>query len=128
MKGWALDNLPPRARQQAAAQLGLEDHKRKRRSKYNAERTQVDGIWFDSKREAERYCYHKLRIRAGEIRFVHRQVIFDLPGGSTHRVDFGVVNLDWTVTYEESKGADHADGRLRRRQVADIYGVEIKLV
>ena len=128
MKAWDLNALPPRAREQAAAQLGLEHRKAKRRSKYNAERTQVDGIWFDSKREAERYSELKLLRQAGEIQHFHRQVIFDLPGNSTHRVDFAVVNLDWTITYEDSKGADHADGRLRRRQVADIYGVDIELV
>jgi hypothetical protein len=36
-------------------------------SKFHAKRTQVDGIWFDSKAEAGRYGELKLLERAGEI-------------------------------------------------------------
>src|SRR3954466_12209619 len=39
----------------------------KRRSKYGAIRTEVDGIVFDSKREAARYQELKALERAGEI-------------------------------------------------------------
>jgi len=35
MKPWSLDALPPKARGQAAAQLGIEHRKAKRRGKYN---------------------------------------------------------------------------------------------
>lgn len=37
-------------------------------SKYRAKKTVVDGIKFDSKREAERYCELKLLEKAKEIR------------------------------------------------------------
>lgn len=46
-----------------AAKLGLG----KKRSKYGAVRTEVDGIKFASKREAARYSELKLLVRAGKI-------------------------------------------------------------
>ena len=36
-------------------------------SKYHNKKTTIDGITFDSKREAERYCELKLLQRSGEI-------------------------------------------------------------
>ena len=128
MKPWSLDALPPKAREQAAAQLGIEHRKAKRRGKYNAQPTYVDGIRFPSAHEAKRYSELKMLRQAGEIQHFHRQVIFDLPGSSTHRVDFQVIENDGTVRYEDAKGKDLADGRMRRRQIADIYGVEIALI
>lgn len=48
------------------------------RSKYGARKTVVDGITFDSKREAERYSELKLLERAGKIEGLRRQVSFEL--------------------------------------------------
>lgn len=55
-------------------------------SKYHATKTVVDGITFDSKKEAKRYAELKLLERAGAIRDLRRQVryelisAFDVPG------------------------------------------------
>lgn len=48
------------------------------RSKFNAKKTTVDGITFDSAREAKRYQELKLMERAGEISGLRRQVRFEL--------------------------------------------------
>lgn len=48
------------------------------RSKYGARKTVVDGITFDSKKEANRYRELKLLERAGEICFLRLQVPFEL--------------------------------------------------
>lgn len=48
------------------------------RSKYGARKTVVDGITFDSKKEANRYRELKLLEEAGEIRFLRLQVPFEL--------------------------------------------------
>ena len=40
--------------------LEFRSHGFKKGNKYNAKRTEVDGIWFDSKLEAERYIELKL--------------------------------------------------------------------
>lgn len=50
-------------------------------SKYNSEKTERDGVVFDSKREAERYDELKLLQRAGEISELQRQVPFILQEG-----------------------------------------------
>lgn len=48
------------------------------RSKYGARKTVVDGIIFDSKKEANRYRELKLLERAGEICCLRLQVPFEL--------------------------------------------------
>jgi len=48
------------------------------KSKYHAAPTVVDGIRFDSKREAQRYGELKLLAKAGEIHSLERQVEFAL--------------------------------------------------
>lgn len=49
-----------------------------RRSKYRNVRVEVDGIMFDSKREAEHWLSLKAREQAGEIRDLKRQVRYNL--------------------------------------------------
>lgn len=47
-------------------------------SKYNARKTVVDGITFDSKKEANYYCELRMRRFAGEIKGFDLQVPFEL--------------------------------------------------
>ena len=47
-------------------------------NKYNNTKIVVDGIKFDSKLEAKRYCELKLLQRAKEIKELRRQVTFEL--------------------------------------------------
>lgn len=47
-------------------------------SKYHATKVVVDGITFDSKREAKRYQELRLMERAGKIRGLRRQVKYEL--------------------------------------------------
>ena len=67
-----------------------------RRRKYNATKVEVDGILFDSKKEANRYKALKELEQKGEIHDLRRQVKFVLipeqrlpdwtgPKGGTHR-------------------------------------------
>lgn len=51
---------------------------RRNGTKYNAQPTEVDGIKFDSKHEANRYCELKLLERAGTITDIRLQVKFVL--------------------------------------------------
>lgn len=50
-------------------------------SKYHAKKTEVDGIVFDSKKEAERYLELKLMERAGKINSLVLQPKFELQEG-----------------------------------------------
>ncbi len=50
----------------------------KKKNKHHAVRTTVDGIEFQSKREAERWCTLRFFERTGEISNLRRQVPFEL--------------------------------------------------
>lgn len=57
--------------------------KKKKRNKYNNKKKEVDGILFDSEKEAEYYGKLKILLKAGEIGLLERQVPYELnPGGS----------------------------------------------
>lgn len=47
-------------------------------TKYHSKKVTVDGITFDSKREANRYCELKLLVKAGEITNLKLQPAFEL--------------------------------------------------
>ena len=47
-------------------------------SKYNAQKTTVDGITYDSRKEAQRAQELRLLLRAGEISELQEQVNFEL--------------------------------------------------
>lgn len=47
-------------------------------SKYHATKTEIDGITFDSRLEANRYCELKLLYQAGEITQLRLQPEFEL--------------------------------------------------
>lgn len=96
--------------------------------KFKAQRTENDGIKFDSKREARYYDELKLRQRAGEVIFFLRQIPFDLPGGVKHRVDFQEFHSDGTVHFVEIKGYDTKEGKARRKMVESLYPIEIEIV
>jgi hypothetical protein len=48
----------------------------KKKSKYHAQKTDADGITFDSKKESQRYQELKLLLNAGKIGFLAMQVEF----------------------------------------------------
>src|SRR5574344_1314908 len=64
--------------------------RRKRSMKYRSKRTVVDGITFDSKKEANRYCELKLLEKSGEIKNLELQKKFVLIPA--------VIILSWAMT------------------------------
>ena len=54
------------------------NYKNPKTSKYRAEKTEIDGIVFDSKKEAKRYSELKILEKAGEIKDLKRQVKYVL--------------------------------------------------
>ena len=92
--------------------------------KYRNTITVVDGIKFHSKKEATRYGELKLLQAAGEITRFHRQVIFDL-AGVTYKCDFMVIYPDGRIEYLDVKGVRTAMFIAKKKQVKEIYGVEI---
>lgn len=97
------------------------------RNKYSAQRVEVDGMRFDSKKEAARYGELKTLRAAGQVSHFLRQVPFHLPGQTVYRVDFVVFWADGRVTYEDVKGVETKEFRLKKRQVEELYPVEIEV-
>lgn len=100
-------------------------------SKYNARRTVVDGIAFDSIAEANRWCELRLLERAGKISDLRRQVPFTLVERSRHgravvyRADFVYIENGREVV-EDVKGVRTEVYKLKRRLMAERYGIEIR--
>lgn len=101
----------------------------KKKSKYNNIKTEVDGIKFDSRKEADYYRQLKLLKRAGEIRDFGLQPRYELQptfekDGTTRRsityvADFVVVNNDGTT--------DVIDVKAAKNFKTDVYKIKKKL-
>lgn len=106
------------------------------RSKFNAKKTTVDGITFDSAREARRYQELKLMERAGEIIGLRRQVRFELiPSfecdGKHYRPATYIADFVYTDVktgkeiVEDVKGYRPDVYRLKAKLFAHKFGVSI---
>ncbi|MGH8028037.1 MAG: DUF1064 domain-containing protein [Pseudoxanthomonas sp.] len=91
------------------------------RKKYGNHITHVDGIRFDSKREAKYYSNLLLLVAAGEILYFLRQVPIHLPGGTKLVVDFQIFAADGQVRYIDVKGRETPVFRLKKREVEHAY-------
>ena len=97
------------------------------RHKFNAQRVEKDGIKFPSKLEKQCYEILKKLMEDGIILFFLRQVPFDLPGPSRHQVDFCIFTEN-NVIFIEAKGRDLPMGKLKRKQVEEIYSIPSHVV
>lgn len=102
-----------------------------KRRKYGNERVQVDGIMFDSRKEARYYEELMMRLKAGDLKLVLLQVPFILPGNIKYKADF--VTFDKAGNYEVIDVKSDATRRNRvyinkKKQVKAIWGIEIKEV
>lgn len=104
-------------------------------SKYRAKKTIIDGIKFDSKREADRYCELKLLEKANEIRSLELQPRFLLQdkfkdrNGKTHRkieyvADFMYINKDDKKIVEDVKGMMTDVYKLKKKLFLNLYDEE----
>lgn len=97
-------------------------------SKYRNVRTTVDGLRFDSKKEARRYRDLKLLETTGAIQNLRCQVRFDLIVNGEkigfYRADF-VYTENGLETVEDCKGKRTAVYSLKRRLMRAIHGIEI---
>lgn len=106
-----------------------------RRSKYHAKKTVVDGITFDSKREADRYLVLKSMEEDGTIEDLRRQVRYELVpafdvDGKHYRPVFYVADFvyveDGKEVVEDVKGMRTDTYRLKSKLFARRYGKAIK--
>lgn len=98
------------------------------RHKFNAVRTELDGIKFASKKEARAYQTLKLKKVAGEVSFFLRQVPLHLPGGVRYVVDFLTFDADGTVHFIDAKGMKTESYKAKKRIVEALYPITIEEV
>ena len=99
------------------------------RSKYNAIKTVVDGIKFDSKAEARRYGELKMLEKVGAISKLELQPRYDIDVNGMricfYKADFRYTNHDDSVTIEDVKGVRTPIYNLKKKLVKACHGVEI---
>lgn len=102
-----------------------------RTKKYGNRRVEIDGKKFDSRHEAEVYAELMLRVRAGELKCVTRQVSFDLPGGIRYVADFVTIDPDNRVEVLDAKSEATRKNRVyinKKKQMRSEWGIEIREV
>lgn len=101
------------------------------KNKYGNRKVKVDGIKFDSMKEAHRYGELRLLQRAGEIRGLKLQVPFELlpKCGSNRAVkyiaDFVYWDKDGNKIVEDAKGCRTEVYKLKKKMMLALLGIEI---
>ena len=99
-----------------------------KKSKYNANKVEVDGIKFDSKKEADFYNELKLRLSAGDITGFCRQAEFVLAPNLRYKADFVVFNNDGTSEIIDVKGMQTQVYKDKKKVFEDKFKLKIKEV
>ncbi|MBR3741445.1 MAG: DUF1064 domain-containing protein [Clostridia bacterium] len=102
-----------------------------KRSKYGNKRVEIDGKIFDSQHEATVYQELMMRVRAGELRTVLRQVPFDLPGNIRYFADFVTIDKDMRITVYDAKSEATRKNRVyinKKKQMKACWEIEIQEV
>lgn len=106
--------------------------------KYNARKTIVDGITFDSKAEANRWIELKALADRGEISLLERQVVFELipkqlvngktaERSVTYKADF-VYHYKGDTVVEDVKGVKTPEYIIKRKLMLYRYGIKVQEV
>lgn len=104
-------------------------------NKYKNVKTVVDGIKFDSKKEAARYLYLKDQLASGNITDLQLQPKFDIAAsvyldGTKRRVryyiaDFAYTDKNGQRVVEDVKGMKTAMYKLKRHLVKERHEIEV---
>ena len=105
--------------------------KQPKKSKYNNKKVIVDGIKFDSKKEAEYYCQLKLLKQAGRIKDYRLQPRYELQpafkkNGKKYRAityiaDFVITNNDGTTEVVDIKGVETQVFKIKKKLFEYMY-------
>ncbi len=95
------------------------------RHKFNAIRTEIDGIKFASKKEGRYWADLVLARKAGDLLFALRQIPISLPGGITYRVDFLEFWANGECRFVEVKGHKTRVYINKKKQVEALYPIKI---
>ena len=106
---------------------------RKGYKKYRSCKVEMDGVTFDSKREASRYLELKQMVKDGTIKDLVLQPSFELQEGFTnskgkkvrpiiYKADFSYTDADGQCVVEDVKGMETKDFKLKRKMFDFKYG------
>lgn len=101
-----------------------------KKHKYGANKTEVNGIVFDSKKEANRYKELLLLLKAGQIGMLQLQVPYELNEGGTHSLkyiaDFVYVDaFTGQTVVEDAKGYRTKEYLKKKRLMLKVHGIKI---
>ena len=109
-------------------------------NKFGAKRTEIDGITFASKHEAERYIELKYMERAHLISDLQLQRVFTLIGAQRDKegkiierpckyiADFVYKDKDGKTVVEDAKGMRTDVFRIKKKLMLSIYGIRVQEV
>ena len=116
----------------------------KTKNKYSAKKVTVDGIQFDSKKEANRYCELKLLERCGAITDLELQKEFLLIPAQKingkvveravkYKADFvykenGKIIVEDVKGYRDPSSAGYAKFVLKRKLMLYVHGIRVREV
>jgi dsDNA-binding SOS-regulon protein len=100
----------------------------KKESKYHNQKTERNGMVFDSKKEADRWDELQLLLKAGEILAVFWQVPFRVSKRVKYIADFVILNRDGTFTVEDAKGMKTPMYNVKKKMMKDELGIDVKEV
>lgn len=107
-------------------------------TKYKSKKVEVDGITFDSKKEANRWYELRLLEKAGAISDLQRQVKFELIPSQringkvverpcTYLADFVYIENGQKIV-EDTKGFRTTDYKIKRKLMLYVHGIKIREV
>lgn len=96
-----------------------------KKSKYGAKRVEIDGIKFDSQKEANYYSELKIRLAAKEIKGFCRQPEFILAPNLRYKADFIIFNNDGTSEIIDVKGMQTQVYKDKKKVFEDKFDLKI---
>lgn len=101
-----------------------------KKSKYKNERVEVNGIWFDSKREAGRYRSLLILVDCNLISNLRLQVEYELNAGGKfsykYIADFVYLDDKRNEIVEDAKGAKTVVYKKKKKLMKQLFDIEIK--
>lgn len=126
IRGYKVNNPEP-------VVLPEEQKNEKKKSKYGNRKHEVDGIVFDSEKEAKRYGQLKLMLKAGIIGLLELQVPYELNPGGTHSLKYiadfvYIIRATGEKVVEDAKGHRTREYIKKRRLMDRVHRITIKEV
>jgi hypothetical protein len=99
-------------------------------SKYFNKKVEIDGIRFDSKKEAMVYVKLKTLLGAGELTSLNRQVSFSFVHNGikicTYRADFETIDKNGVRHLIDAKGFRTREYLIKKKLMKAFYGIDIE--